>query len=131
MTDTEPKAIYTDGLPSYPHAIKKEYGRLSRFEDRVGRPNFSPHKRVPSIRAAESNNMVERLHGTEKSRTKVMRAFDQVDGAASLMDGWRVHYDMVRDHQAIGMTPGEAAGLPKLEGFKWHELLLKATTQKK
>jgi len=38
-----------------------------------------------------------------------------------------VLYDMVRDHQAIGMTPGEAAGLPKLEGFKWLELLRLAT----
>ena len=82
---------------------------------------------MPSIRAAESNNIVERLHGTEKSRTKIMRAFDQVDGAASLMDGWRVHYDMLRDPMALGMTPAEAAGIPKLEGFRWLELLKMAT----
>lgn len=33
-----------------------------------------------------------------------MRAFDQETGAAALMDGWRVHYDMVRTHQTLGMT---------------------------
>jgi hypothetical protein len=90
----------------------------------------SPHKVVPSIRAEESNNRIERLHGTEKSRIKVMRAFDQPDGAAALMDGWRVHYDMIRTHQALGMTPAEAADIPSLSGFKWHELLKLATTRR-
>jgi hypothetical protein len=72
----------------------------------------------------------ERLHGTEKSRIKVMRAFDQETGAAALMDGWRVHYDMVRTHQTLGMTPGEAADLPPPRGFKWHELLKLASTRR-
>jgi hypothetical protein len=90
----------------------------------------SPHKVVPSIRAEESNNRIERLHGTEKSRIKVMRAFDQPDGAAALMDGWRVHYDMIRTHQALGKTPAEAADIPPLSGFKWHELLKLAVTRK-
>jgi transposase-like protein len=123
ITDVEPQKIYTDGLPSYPDAIKREFGRRSRFEDHVSGNYWNPHKRVPSIKAPESNNIVERLHGTEKSRTKVMRAFDQLEGAASLMDGWRVHYDAVRDHMALGMTPAEAAGIPKIEGFRWLELL--------
>lgn len=82
---------------------------------------------MPSIRAEESNNRIERLHGTEKSRIKVMRAFDQEDGAASLMEGWRVHYDAVRTHQAIGKTPAEAADIAPLVGFKWLELLKLAT----
>jgi len=89
----------------------------------------SPHKVVPSIRAEESNNRIERLHGTEKCRTKVMRAFDQEKGAAAIMDGWRVHYDMIRVHQALGKTPAEAADIPALPGFKWHELLKLATTR--
>jgi len=129
ITDIEPQTIYTDGLPTYLHAIKKEFGRHARFGDHAKGGYWTPHKRVPSIKAAESNNIVERLHGTEKSRTKVMRAFDQLGGAASLMDGWRVHYDIVRDHMALGMTPAEAAGIPKLEGFRWHELLKLATTR--
>jgi len=89
----------------------------------------SLHKLVPSIRAEKSNNKIERLHGSEKSRTKVMRAFDQDTGAAALMDGWRVHYDMIRTHQALGKTPAEAADIPPLAGFKWHELLKLAVTR--
>jgi len=85
-------------------------------------------KLVPSIRADESNNRIERLHGTEKSRTKIMRAFDQEDGAAAIMEGWRVHYDMVRTHQALGKTPAEAADIAPLVGFKWLELLKLATS---
>jgi transposase-like protein len=130
VTDVLPATIRTDGMHSYSWAIGKEFGHRGQKAENGRLVFINPHKRVPSIRAAESNNIVERLHGTEKSRTKVMRAFDQVNGASSLMDGWRVHYDMVREHQAIGMTPGEAAGMPKLEGFKWHELLLKATSEK-
>ena len=112
-TDTIPTEIRSDGMQAYPKAIRKEFGK--------GR--HSPHKLVPSIRAEESNNRIERLHGTEKSRTKVMRAFDQEDGAAAIMEGWRVHYDMVRTHQALGKTPAEAADIAPLVGFKWHELL--------
>jgi len=118
-TETVPTEIRSDGMPGYPKAIRREFGK--------GR--HSPHKLVPSIRAEESNNRIERLHGTEKSRTKVMRAFDQEDGAAAIMEGWRVHYDMVRTHQALGKTPAEAADIAPLVGFKWMELLKLATTR--
>ncbi|MGD0719075.1 MAG: integrase core domain-containing protein, partial [Thermoplasmata archaeon] len=84
---------------------------------------FNPHRRVPSIRAPESNNLVERLHGTEKERIKVMRGFDTKDGTAVLAEGFRVHYNLVRDHQTLGTTPGLAAGFPGVSGFRWYELL--------
>lgn len=134
MTEVRPFSIYTDGMPSYKRAIYREFGHQRRKEDGLllcGKINYTPHKVVPSIRAKRSNNRIERLHGTEKSRTKVMRAFDQDHGAAMLMDGWRVHYDMIRTHQALGKTPAEAAGMPSLEGFKWYELLKLATHEKK
>jgi len=116
-TETVPTEIRSDGMQSYPKAIHKEFGK--------GRQ--SPHWVVPSIRDEDSNNRIERLHGTEKSRIKVMRAFDQETGAAALMEGWRVHYDMIRTHQAIGKTPAEAADIAPLVGFKWLELLKLAT----
>jgi len=43
------------------------------------------------------------------------------------MEGFRVHYNLVRNHQALGMTPGEVAGLSKIDGFKWLEILKKAS----
>jgi hypothetical protein len=39
-----------------------------------------------------------------------MRAFDCEPGTAVLAEGLRVHYNLVRDRQAMGMTPGEGPG---------------------
>jgi len=113
-------------MKAYPEAIKKELGgKASPFDDpkfvRSGR--FNPHKRVPSIRARESNNKIERFHGTEKERMKVMRAFDNEGGSSALMEGLRAHYNLVRDHEAVGMTPGEAAGIPMGSGFRWRKII--------
>ena len=73
--------------------------------------------------------MVERLHGSEKERTKIMRGFDNDAGTAALAEGWRVHYNLARTHSTLGTTPGEAAGLPPLEGLKWEAILKQATGQ--
>jgi hypothetical protein len=83
---------------------------------------------VPSIRAPESNNRIERFHGTEKERTKVMRAFKTKGGASALAEGFRVHYNLVKTHQTLGMTPGEAAGIPTGDGFRWRRVLAAATS---
>ncbi|MGQ0536003.1 MAG: IS6 family transposase [Methanobacteriota archaeon] len=126
-TPDRPMEVRTDGMNAYPAAVGAEFGH-------VGGPGstgwVNPHRRVPSIRARESNNRIERLHGTEKERTKVMRAFDNDQGAAALSEGFRVHYNLVRPHQALGTTPGEAARLPVLDGFQWKALLEKAVTRK-
>lgn len=129
-TTDRPDDVLTDGMNSYPVAIGKELGRRATPLDdpklvRGGR--FSPHRRVPSIRARESNNKIERFHGTEKERTKVMRAFDNLSGAYGLAEGFRVHYNLVRKHQALGMTPGEAAGIPVGPHFRWKAILEAAT----
>jgi putative transposase len=129
-TPDRPADVLTDGMGTYAEAIKKELGRRATpFDDpklvRGGR--FNPHRRVPSIRAKESNNRIERFHGTEKERVKVMRGFDNDGGTAALMEGFRAHYNLVKDHQALGMTPGEAAGIPTGEGFRWLTVLREAT----
>lgn len=120
-TAVRPTEVRTDGMNSYPGAVGKEFGH-------VGGPTgwVNPHRRVPSIRAKDSNNRIERLHGSEKERTKVMRAFDNEKGAAALAEGWRVHYNLVRTHQTLGTTPGEAAGLDTLAGLKWLEIIERA-----
>lgn len=122
QTNDRPKEVFTDGMMAYPAAVVKELGK------RGGPTGFwSPHVRVASIRAKESNNLIERFHGSEKERFKVMRGFDQDNGCATLSEGFRVHYNLIRDHQSLGVTPGEVAGLPKIEGFRWLEVLKKAT----
>jgi putative transposase len=130
VTPDWPADVLTDGMNAYPEAIKKELGRpATPFDDPkfVHGGWFNPHKRVPSIRAKESNNRIERFHGTEKERFKVMRAFDGEPGTAVLAEGLRVHYNLVRDHQALGMTPGEAAGIPVGAGFRWKRIIEEAS----
>lgn len=118
-------------MNSYPEAISKELGRRATpFDDPKqvkGHGWFTPHRRVPSIRAKLSNNKIERYHGTEKQRFKVMRAFDGVAGASVLSEGHRVHYNLVREHEALGMTPGEAAGIPMPDGMRWKAIIEKAS----
>jgi transposase-like protein len=118
-TEVRPREIRSDGLYSYRRAISKEFG--SNYGP--GGKMHSPHRVVPSIRAPESNNILERLNGTSKDRTKTMRAYDNDRGAEALSQGWQVHYNLVRTHLALGTTPGIAAGLPELGGFRWRALL--------
>jgi len=48
-----------------------------------------------------------------------MRGFDQDNnGCAMLSEGFRVHYNLIRDHQTLGVTPGEVTGLSKIDGFR-------------
>ena len=132
-TDVTPQEIRSDGYASYPEAIKKEFGHRPKPGDPLSDPKanlrtwYTPHKVVPSIRAPESNNILERLNGTSKDRTKTMRAYDNDRGASALSVGWQVHYNLVRNHLALGTTPGVAAGLPELGQFRWRGLLDFAT----
>ena len=133
-TPDRPVDVLTDGMTSYPEAVSKELGRRATPLDDPklvhGSSWYSPHRRVPSIRAPESNNRIERFHGTEKERFKVMRAFDGKPGTAALAEGLRVHYNLVRDHQALGKTPGEAAGIPVGNGFRWRTIIETAVKAK-
>ena len=58
-----------------------------------------------------------------------MRAFDNMNGASGIAEGFRVHYNLVREHQGIGMTPGEAAGILVGPHFRW-KVILEAATRK-
>jgi putative transposase len=130
VTDVRPVEIRTDGMPAYPVAIRKEFGRyrkpgdpVSSLKNKGSKAIWTPHRVVPSIRAAESNNLVERLNGSQRDRTKTMRGFDNERGTTDLMAGWRVHHNLIRDHLSLGTTPGVAAGIPELQGFRWRALL--------
>ena len=116
-TPDRPLAVFTDGMPAYRKAIGRELAFRSDADV------VNPHVRVPSIRAKKSNNLVERLNGTEKERIKVMRGFHGSKGTKLLMEGLRVHYNMVRPHEALGTTPAVAAGLTDPGGFRWNQII--------
>lgn len=112
-----PDFIVTDKLPSYQQAVKKEF-----FTKKKPR---TQHVKLKNIREGTNNNIVERLNGTVRERTKVMRGFDSDKTAATLIEGNRIYYNYLRPHQALeGKTPAQKAGIDlKLEGNKWKELI--------
>lgn len=114
-----PIALFTDGSFYYASAYKRVYStdfQTSKVEwiRRVG------------IRTRETNNIVERLHQTLKDRTKVMRGLKDDKATQTLLDGYVAYYNFCRNHQAIGKTPAEAAGL-SIKG--WKALIEKAQIQ--
>ena len=117
MTKQRPKTIYVDGIPAYPKGFNKVF--YSRYK----------HERVElvsdvGLRARKNNNIVERLHGTLKNRTKVTRGLKNMETVDTLLKGWTVHYNFVRKHQSIGKTPAQEAGID-IEN-NWHVLIKKS-----
>jgi len=110
-----PKKIVTDGLWAYEKGFNKVF--YSRYkEKRV------EHIKNAGIRSRLTNNLVERLHGTIKDRTKPARGLKAT--AKTVLDGWVIHYNFVRPHGYLkGKTPAEASGIPT-KG--WHELIQQA-----
>jgi transposase-like protein len=118
-----PDFIITDKLPAYKQAVTKEFYTMKKPR--------TQHVKLKNIKEGTNNNIVERLHGTIKERTKVMRGMDSDDSAQKMMDANKVYYNFLRPHAALdGLTPAEKAGIDlQLEGNKWEELIRKAKKQ--
>jgi transposase-like protein len=105
-----PTTLYTDGSFAYDDAFNKVF--YSRYKaDRV------EWIRKVGIRARETNNIVERLHGTLKDRTRPIRGLKNDERANELLNGYVLNYNFCRKHQSIKMTPAEAAGI-NIKGWK-------------
>ncbi len=105
-----PIAFFTDGSFAYDDAFKTVF--YSRFKT-----NKVEWVRRVGIKARETNNIVERLHGTLKDRYKPMRGLKNDDKAESLLNGYVINYNFCRKHQSIEKTPAEATGL-EVKGWK-------------
>jgi transposase-like protein len=93
-----PKAVVTDRLRAYQDVF---YGRDAE------------HKEGGIARAGEdSTQKIERLHGTFKARTKIMRGLKNFETALDFTEGWLVHYNYLRPHESLqDKTPAEVAGI--------------------
>jgi transposase-like protein len=112
-TGITPNTIVTDGLLSYQAAYDRTFAK-----------NHTTHIRSPRFIDKTNNNIVERLHSTLKTRTKVMRALDGTKSSDSIIDGLKIDYNFIRPHSSLsGLTPAEAAGLPSLGKNKWKTLI--------
>lgn len=120
-----PDEIVTDGLPAYPMAIKDEfYGLNGRIQN--------PHIRLKDFETKPNNNIVERLNGTFRERTKVVRSFDSGIGTQEFCDGMSVYYNYIRPHQGVGgLTPAQMANIPiDLMVNRWMTMIGLATENK-
>ena len=101
---TEPETITSDGMNANPDAIKTVF------------PN-TKHIVAAGLREESNNNASERLQGSIKDRTKVMRGMETMTTAQEYVDGWAFHYNFMRGHEGVrGKTPAEAAGISKPVG---------------
>jgi putative transposase len=134
QSKVRPRALFVDGSFVYQTAFNKVFYTMRKDT----RPELV--QRV-GIRARETNNLVERMHGTVKDRTKVMRGLKSFESTKSLLEGFTIHYNYVRPHQSLnGKTPAQAARAQAPSTWKGlideatkHEaqLLAKATSPEK
>lgn len=111
-----PKVVITDKLRSYLRAMEETFGDRTK------------HHQSRPFALTKSTRSIERLHGTIKDRTKIMRGLASKESAKLMMDGWGIHYNFFRPHGGLGSkTPAEAAGIDV--PFKnWAEVVKGETT---
>jgi len=119
QSKVRPRAVFVDGSHVYTRAFNKVFYTMRKDT----RPELV--QRV-GVRTRETNNIVERLHGTVKDRTRPMRGLKSFESTKSILEGFTVHYNYVRPHQTLdGKTPAQAArmDLPN----NWKGLIEEAT----
>lgn len=94
-----PKVVVTDKLAAYLDGTELSYGSATK------------HGQGGPFDVESNTNLIERLHGTIKERTKVMRGFRTAETAQRFLDGWKVYYNFMKPHESLNSrTPAEAAG---------------------
>ncbi|MGD0159245.1 MAG: integrase core domain-containing protein [Candidatus Bathyarchaeia archaeon] len=74
---------------------------------------------------------MERQHGTIRQRNKVMRGFDDMETAQTMLDGLRIYYNFIRPHSALeGKTPAQKANV-ETDKAEWMSLIKKASQQQR
>jgi transposase-like protein len=117
---SKPEILVTDGLNAYQGAYRKAFYSITLPR--------TDHARLIRFRDKVNNNPIERLHGSIRERTKIMRGFKEFNSTKKILDGWTVYYNFLRPHMSLGITPAEAAGidLQLNGGNRWIELINKA-----
>jgi len=113
-----PIAFFTDGSFAYDDAFNKVF--FTRFKS-----NKVEWIRRVGIRARETNQIIERKHGTLKDRLRPTRGLKKNKTAEKWLNGYIVNYNFVKPHIALkGLTPAQAAGLNIKSD--WSELIQQA-----
>jgi transposase-like protein len=91
----------------------------------------NPHLRLKDFETKPNNNILERLNGTFRERTKVLRSLDSSVSAQEFVAGMQTYYNYIRPHQGIGgLTPAQMANIPiNLMGNRWETMIGLASTK--
>jgi len=92
-----PSVVITDKLLAYVDGIERAFG------------SDTAHIQSQGFTVQPNTNLIERLHGSIKDRTKIMRGLKTIPSAYLFMDGWTCHYNFFRTHDTLGKTPAEEA----------------------
>lgn len=118
-TGKVPKTIITDKMKAYPDGIFTALGGMT--EHLQGRP-FAV--------ASESTSKIERFHSTLKERTKVMKAFRDIETLIPFTEGFLVYYNYLKPHEALkGKTPAEKAKI-RYSAKTWVDIVNLPVTKK-
>lgn len=95
-----PKRIITDQLAAYIEGVGWNFGKEA------------VHTAAKKLTASPGTQLIERFHSTLKARTKVMRGLKSLESAKNILQGWLVHYNYLRPHEALDdKTPAQKAGI--------------------
>jgi len=95
-----PRFIISDQLAAYMDGIELVFGADAK------------HIQAKGLTHEINTNIIERFHGTIKSRTKVLRGFKTMDTAEHILDGFLIHYNFFRPHLSlVDHTPAWVAGI--------------------
>jgi hypothetical protein len=95
-----PEKVVTDQLRSY---LDVFYGKDAEHIQ------GSPFEKKET---GESTSLIERWHGTLKSRTKVMRGLKNFETANDFTETYCAYYNYLRPHESLdNRTPAQAAGV--------------------
>jgi hypothetical protein len=81
--------------------------------------------RLRGFETKPNYNILERLNGTFRERTKELRSFDNPVGAEEFAAGMQTYYNYIRPHQGIGgLIPAQMANIPiNLLGNRWETMI--------
>jgi len=109
-----PKRILTDGWVGYIDGIELVFGAGTKHI-----------QTTPFVDKELSTNIIERVQGTLKERTKVMRGLKTFESMKEFLKGWVIHYNYFRPHLSLNdKTPAQVASID-FPYANWKELIEK------
>jgi transposase-like protein len=113
-----PNVVITDKLRAYLDGIEVAFG------------GYTEHIKSSPFAKEDDTNVIERMQGTIKDRTKVIRGFKTFETALIILDGFLVHYNFFKPHMSlkdfppkgVDKTPADIAGI-KLPFKTWTEFV--------